>query len=143
MNKVTPNISYTLNKEFSLEQVQRLFLAINWQSGNYPHRLFKALMNSQTVATAWCDGELVGLARAIDDGSMLAYVHYVLVLPKFQGYGIAFHLLEMIKEKYRDFFYLEVMPEDRKNVPFYERCGFDVMPQGAALQIVNNCIEDE
>ncbi len=142
MNKDTFKITYKFDKDFNSEQVQSLFLAINWQSGKYPNHLFKALMNSQTVATAWCDGKLVGLARAIDDGSMLAYVHYVLVLPEFQGCGIASRLIQMIKDKYHDFFYIEVMPEDRRNVPFYEHCGFNVMPYGASLQIVNSNIKD-
>ena len=33
-----------------------------------------------------------------------------------------------IKEKYKDFMYIEVMPEDKKNVPFYEKHGFIARP---------------
>lgn len=35
------NITYTENKVFTKEQVQALFLSINWVSGEYPNRLFK------------------------------------------------------------------------------------------------------
>lgn len=130
-------ITYTEEKKFTKEQVQQLFLSINWQSGNYPERLYKALMNSSTVLTAWDNEKLVGLIRVLDDTEMLAQIHYVLVHPDYQGKGIAGKMLEYIKEKYKNFLYLEAMPEDKKNVSFYEKYGFSVMKNGAAIQICN------
>ena len=56
-------IKYTEEKKFTQEQVQKLFLSVGWTSGNYPKRLYKALMNSSTVLTAWDEEELVGLIR--------------------------------------------------------------------------------
>ncbi len=53
-----------------------------------------------------------------------------------QGHGIAGKMLELIKEKYKDFFYLEVMPEESKNALFYEKHGFHVMEDGVPMQIV-------
>lgn len=60
---------------------------------------------------------------------------YVLVHPAYHGQGIAGHMLKLIKEKYRDFLYIEAMPEDKKNVSFYEKHGFSVMEKGVAIQI--------
>ena len=131
-------LKYTEEKIFTQEQVQELFLSVNWISGNYPERLYKALMNSSTVLTVWDDAKLVGLTRVLDDTEMLAQIHYVLVRPDYQGKGIAGKMLEHIKEKYKDFLYIEVMPENRKNVPFYEKHGFSVMENGAAIQIRNS-----
>ena len=51
--------------------------------------------------------------------------------------GIAGHMIEMVKEKYRNFLYLEVMPEESRNAAFYERFGFRVMQDGVAMQICN------
>ena len=130
-------ITYTEEKKFTQEQVQKLFLSVGWTSGNYPKRLYKALMNSSTVFTAWDEEELVGLIRVLDDTEMLAQIHYVLVHPDHQGKGIAGTMLEHVKEKYKDFMYIDVMPEDKKNVPFYEKHGFSVMENGAAIQICN------
>ncbi|MCD8039581.1 MAG: hypothetical protein LUE96_10920 [Lachnospiraceae bacterium] len=45
-------ITYTKQKHFTTEQVQTLFLSVGWVSGQYPTRLHKALMHSQTVITA-------------------------------------------------------------------------------------------
>lgn len=130
-------IKYTEEKKFTQEQVQKLFLSVGWTSGNYPKRLYKALMNSSTVLTAWDEEELVGLIRVLDDTEMLAQIHYVLVHPDHQGKGIAGTMLEHVKEKYKDFMYIDVMPEDKKNVPFYEKHGFTIMKNGAAIQIYN------
>lgn len=130
-------LKYTEEKIFTQEQVQQLFLSINWVSGNYPKRLYKALMNSSTVLTVWDDDFLVGLIRVLDDTEMLAQIHYVLVHPDYQGKGIASKMIGYIKEKYKDFMYLEVMPEDKNNMLFYKKNGFSLMKNGVAMQICN------
>lgn len=131
------NITYTEEKIFTQQQIQDLFLSVNWISGNYPSRLYKALMNSSTVITAWDKNKLVGLARVIDDSELVAYMHYVLVRPDYHGQGIAKNMIKRIKEKYKDFLYIEIMPEEQKNAAFYERFGFQIMPDGVAMQICN------
>lgn len=110
---------------------------MDWVSGNYPERLYKALMNSSTVLTVWDGGRLVGLTRVLDDTEMLAQIHYVLVDLEYQGQGIAGRMIEYIKDKYKDFLYIEGMPEDRDNLPFYLKHGFTEMERGAAIQICN------
>ena len=129
---------YTEEKKFTKEQVQQLFLSVHWVSGNYPEHLYKALMNSSTVLTVWDEEKLVGLTRVLDDTAMLAQIHYVLVHPDYQRKGIAGKMIEYIKEKYKDFLYIEIMPEDKNNVPFYTKHGFSVMENGAAVQICNS-----
>lgn len=131
------NIAYTDEKTFSPQDTEKLFLSVGWVSGKYPQRLHKALMGSSTVFTAWDGDRLVGLVRVLDDGELTAYMHYVLVDPEYQGMGIAGKLVGMVKERYRDYLYIEVMPEESKNAAFYERFGFRVMEDGVAMQIVN------
>lgn len=46
------DIRYTDKKSFTMEGVQNLFLSVKWGAGEYPNRLYKALMNSSTVVTA-------------------------------------------------------------------------------------------
>lgn len=98
---------------------------------------FKALMNSSTVLTVWDENRLVGLVRVLDDSEMLAQIHYVLVHPDYQDKGIGGKMLEHIKEKYKKFLYIEVMPEDKKNASFYIKHGFTFMENGVAAQICN------
>ena len=49
-------IKYTEEKTFTQDQVQELFKSVGWISAEYKKRLHKALMNSQTVLTAWDGG---------------------------------------------------------------------------------------
>lgn len=130
-------LQYTEEKIFTQQQVAQLFLSVGWVSGQYPQRLYKALMHSSTVLTVWDNDQLVGLTRVLDDSEMLAQVHYVLVRPDHQGLGIAGAMIEHIKEKYKNYLYIEGMPEDKENVPFYVKHGFRVMENGAAIQICN------
>ena len=37
----------------------------------------------------------------------------------------------------KNYLYIEGMPEDEKNVPFYEKHGFQRMEHGVAIQICN------
>ena len=40
-----------------------------------------------------------------------------------------------LKEKYRDYLYLNIMPDEKKNIVFYEKHGFSLLEEGAAMQI--------
>lgn len=130
-------IIYTEEKKFTQDEVQKLFLSVGWISGQYPSRLYKALMHSSTVITAWDGNRLVGLVRLIDDSELVAYMHYVLVDPAYHGQGIASEMIKMVKEKYKNYIYIEIMPEESKNASFYERYGFQTMPDGVAMQLCN------
>ncbi len=130
-------IEYKTDKIFTADQAQDLFRSVGWVSADYPSRLYKALQHSETVVTAWDGNQLVGLARAIDDSELVAFIHYVLVRPSHQGLGIAGSMVEMIKDIYKDYLYIEGMPEDQNNVPFYQKHGFVRMENGAAIQICN------
>lgn len=59
----------------------------------------------------------------------------VLVRPDHQGLGIAGEMIERIKERYKNYLYIEGMPEEKANVPFYVKHGFRVMENGAAIRI--------
>mgnify|MGYP004526438535 CR=1 FL=1 len=135
--KKDTGITYTDEKKFTKEQTQSLFRSVGWLSAEYPIRLHKALMNSSTVFTAWDKDRLVGLVRLIDDTELVAYMHYVLVDPEYHGLGIAGRMIELVKEKYKNYLYIEVMPEESKNAAFYERFGFEVMSDGVAMQLCN------
>lgn len=108
---------------FKAEDLQRLFLSVEWSSGHYPDKLVKAMENFETVFTAWDGDRLAGLICAMDDGVMTAYVHYLLVDPEYQGQCIGRTLVEMIKEKYRDYLRI-VLVAYNGELDFYTACGF-------------------
>lgn len=136
------DITYTTERNFTKDDVRELFSSVGWVSANYPKRLLAALMGSSMVFTAWKGVHLAGLVRVFDDGSMTAYVHYVLVDPEYQGHGIAGHLMSMVKDHYKDYLYVEVMPEESRNASFYQQHGFSIMQDGIAMQTVNDNFAD-
>lgn len=131
-------ISYKDEKVFTKKDITELFLSVDWKlSASNPDMLYMALINSPTVFTAWYDNKLVGLARVLDDGILTAYIHYVLVNPRYQGRGIASNLVKMIKNKYKDYLYIELMPDEKKNVTFYQNLGFNIVEDGTPMQLCN------
>ena len=81
--------------------------------------------------------ESVSYIMKVLKNGQIGQLYYVLVNPDYQGMGIAGKMIEYIKEKYKDFMYIEGMPEDKNNVPFYPKHGFSLMENGAAIQICN------
>ena len=118
------NIEYRETKDFTEKEIEELFLSVNWLSGKYPSRLIKALKSSSLVITAWNGSKQVGLIRALDDREIVAFLHYLLVRPDYQGKGIAAQLPTITKEKYKDYLYINIMPDERQNISFYQRHGF-------------------
>lgn len=130
------NITYSDTKEFSPQQLQDLFLSLDWSSGHYPDKLTKAMKNSDTVYTAWDEDKLVGLINVLDDGIMTAYIHFLLVMPAYQSKGIGNKLIRLIKEKYNDYLRIIVISySDKTN--FYESCGFDIGYNETAMFITS------
>lgn len=116
-------IEYRDTHDFTKEELERLFLSVEWSSGHYPDKLVIAMKNFSTVYSAWDGDRLVGMICAMDDGVMTAYVHYLLIEPDYQGQGIGRKLVEMVKEKYKDYLRLIVIAYDTE-MNFYENCGF-------------------
>ena len=67
------NIDYKDIHEFSKDDLEDLFLSVEWSSGHYPDKLVIAMQNFKAVYSAWDGEKLVGMACAMDDGIMNAY----------------------------------------------------------------------
>lgn len=128
-------IRYKTGKEFDAEQIRDLFLSVNWDSGKYPEKIVRGLKNSSAVISAWDGDKLIGLVRALDDGETVAFLHYLLVNPEYQGAQIGTELMKRILDGYQNFLYVKVMPSDPNTIPFYERFGFVQYDNYAALEI--------
>ena len=116
-------IIYKDTHSFTQEELERLFLSVEWSSGHYPEKLVVAMKNYETVFSAWDGNRLVGMICAMDDGIMTAYVHYLLVDPEYQGLHIGKRLVEMLKEKYKDYLRIVLNAYNNK-IDFYRSLGF-------------------
>ncbi|MGF7117157.1 GNAT family N-acetyltransferase [Methanobacterium oryzae] len=118
-------IKYKNIKDFNEKELQELFLSVEWDSGNYPDKLKKAISNSHRVYSAWNNEKLVGLINSLSDGVMTVYFHYLLVMPEYHSIGIGKELVNLMLEEYKDFARKVVIAYDRE-VEFYKKCGFEV-----------------
>ena len=130
-------ITYKDTKEFTAEELERLFLSVGWESGRHPEKLRLGLQNSSVVISAWDGERLVGLIRGLDDGQTVGFIHYLLVDPAWQGQHIGFCLMERLMARYENLLHIKVMPSDPANIPFYEKFGFHRYDNYSALERSN------
>ncbi len=117
-------ITYQDIKTFSPSELERLFLSVNWESGNYPQKLAAALQHSDAVYSAWDGDHLVGLMNALSDHAMTAYFHYLLVDPAYQGNDIGSGLIKRMLAHYWDI-PVKILLCDEGGQEYYKNCGFD------------------
>lgn len=118
-------MTYGESKNYNGDELKELFSSVGWSSAEYPEELVRAMRGYDAVFYAREGEKLVGLACAMDDGAMTAYVHYLLVLPSYQGHGIGLRLTEMLKERYKNFLKIALIASAGKE-GFYSKCGFAV-----------------
>ena len=129
-------IEYKEIHEFKKEELQDLFLSVEWSSGHFPDKLQIAMRNFETVISAWDENKLVGMICAMDDGIMTAYIHYLLVMPEYQDKGIGRELVLRVKEIYNDYLRIVVVGYDEE-IEFYENCGFKKADDASPLFITD------
>lgn len=129
-------ILYCEGRRATSEQLYQLFYSVGWMSAQYADRMEKAFRSAGLVVTAWREERLIGLAEVLADGDLTAYMHFLLVDPKEQGKGIGRHLVEMVKEHYKNYLYLVVISENKKAAAFYRKAGFNAVEGRVALQIL-------
>ncbi|MCH4266530.1 MAG: GNAT family N-acetyltransferase [Solobacterium sp.] len=129
------DITYSTQKEFTAEQLQDLFASVHSQSAAYPSRLKEGMLHSSLVISAWDGRQLVGLIRCLDDGTTVAFIHYLLVRPDYQKYHIGHALMEQMMEHYADYLYIKIMPSDPSVIPFYEKFGFRQYDNYCAMEV--------
>lgn len=111
-------------KEINLEDILVLYKQNEWSSANKPNELYNALLNSETLITAWEGEKLVGLGNAISDGYLTVYYPHLLVLPEYQGKGIGKLIMDKMQEKYGHF-HMQMLTADGRAVDFYKKNGFE------------------
>ncbi len=116
-------ITYLYDKEVEPNSIRDLFLSVNWSLGDKPDKLQRAFSHSDKVITAWDGEKLVGLVNSIADGSLTAYIPYLLVNPDYQKQGVGKRLVRMIVSEYESYERIVLLTE-KDTVDFYKECGF-------------------
>ncbi|TIH20132.1 N-acetyltransferase [Marinifilum sp. JC120] len=116
-------ISFSWNKEFSADELEKLFLSVEWESGKYPEKLKQAMFNSHKVFSVRDGDRLIGLINSITDQVLTAYFQYLLVDPEYQGHGLGKKLVTGMLETYSEI-PRKVLIAMEDKVGFYKNCGF-------------------
>ena len=111
-------------REIQRDQLIELYRRNRWSSAEKPDLLYKALINSHTLVSAWVDKRMVGIANAISDGYLVVYYPHMLVHPDYQGKGIGRRMMAVMQKKYGNF-HQQMLTADGDAVAFYTRCGFE------------------
>ncbi len=127
-------IEYKNIHNFNCSELERLFLSVEWSSGHFPEKLVVAMKNFNTVYSAWDGDKLVGMICVMDDGIMNAYVHYLLVDPEYHKKTIGRTLVDMVKQKYKEYMRIIVIAYDSEQ-HFYNACGFEKSNQSSPMFI--------
>ncbi|TDO71409.1 acetyltransferase (GNAT) family protein [Flavobacterium chryseum] len=117
-------ITISETREINIDDILILYKANEWSSANKPNELYNALLNSETLITAWEGEKLVGLGNAISDGHLTVYYPHLLVLPDYQGKGIGKLIMDKMQEKYGHF-HMQMLTADGRSVDFYKKNGFE------------------
>jgi ribosomal protein S18 acetylase RimI-like enzyme len=127
-------ITYRAGKDVEPNSLGDLFLSVNWPLGYQPDKLRQAFSRSDQVITAWDGEKLVGLVNTIADGSLTAFIPYLLVNPEYQKQGIGGTLIGMIISVYEGYERIVLLTE-KDTVDFYKKSGF-VDAQGIHSMII-------
>lgn len=128
-------ITYTFEKNFTMQQAESLFLAVDWESGKYPEQLWNALMHSETVLTAHSEEvPLAGLMSAVSDGGMNVYFPYLLVHPAMQHREIGRTLVKMMLAHYQ-LCCRKILVCPNSRVRFYQSVGWQTAEAQTAMLI--------
>jgi len=84
-HSVMQAIEYRSTRDISLNGLLTLYKANGWSAADKPDLLRKALLNSETLISAWDVETLVGLGNAISDGHLVVYYPHLLVLPEYHA----------------------------------------------------------
>lgn len=116
-------IRYSETRDLPMESVVALYRANEWSAAKKPELLYKALLASHSLVTAWDGDALVGLGNAISDGFLVVYYPHLLVLPEYQGRGIGSELMRMLMARYAGF-HQHMLVADGRAIDFYRKCDF-------------------
>lgn len=121
-----PEFSLSASRDVSRSELLALYNSVGWTAyTNEPEVLERAVRKSSFVVTAWAEGALVGLARAMSDDETICYVQDILVQPSFHRSGVGRQLLAAVMDRFAHVRQTVLLTDDEPGQrAFYESQGF-------------------
>ncbi|RFU67150.1 GNAT family N-acetyltransferase [Bacillus sp. V59.32b] len=124
------NISYKTTTEIRSEDLSRVFKAsgIRRSFDDLP-RLQRMIDNADIIISAWDDGKLIGITRAITDYCYCCYLSDLAVDSEYQNEGIGKELVRLLQEQLGEEVTLLLLASPVA-MEYYPRIGFETVDNG-------------
>ena len=123
---------------FDMGEVLALYESAGWKNyTDHADKLPAAYEGSLCVLGAYEDNALVGIIRAVGDGTTIVFIQDIIVLPEHQRKGIGTALLKAVLEKYSSVYQIQLLTDDtEKTKAFYRSAGFYAASDMGCLSFV-------
>jgi ribosomal protein S18 acetylase RimI-like enzyme len=99
---------------------------VGWQNPPSTEKHLEILKNSNYIVLAIDEdtGNVVGFVNALSDKTLYSYIPLIEVLPEYQGKGIATKLVNLMFEKLRHYYAIDICC-DEELISFYKNFNFN------------------
>lgn len=118
-------IQYRENDTIPTDSLIALYNSVGWTGyTDHPDKMARLLAGSLWYLSAYSDGRLVGLVRAIGDDCSIAYIQDILVDPEYQRQGIGTALIQAALARFASIRQIVLLTDDTAQTKaFYESVG--------------------
>ena len=111
---------------YNEEEILKLYTAAGWTAYTEDAAALRRGYENSLLVLAACEGDdLLGIIRAVGDGSTVVLIQDLLVDPEHQRKGIGSALLKAVLDRYAGVRQIELVTDNtEKTVAFYQSMGF-------------------
>ena len=111
---------------FNEDEIKRLYTAVGWNAyTDDMAALRRGYENSLIVLGAYEEDTLIGIIRAVGDGSTVVFIQDILVFPEKQRAGAGTALIKAVLERYKNVRQIQLTTDNTpKTMAFYRSLGF-------------------
>ncbi len=118
-------------KKYNEEEILQLYSEVGWTAYTDDMAVLRnGFENSLLVMAAYEGEELLGIIRAVGDGSTIVFVQDILVFPDKQRQGVGTALLKAVMDRYQNVRQIELATDNTpKTIAFYKSLGFSELSE--------------
>ena len=111
---------------FNEDEIKRLYIAVGWKAyTDDMAALRRGYENSLIVLGAYEEDTLIGIIRAVGDGSTVVFIQDILVFPEKQRAGVGTALIKAVLERYKNVRQIQLTTDNTpKAMTFYRSLDF-------------------
>lgn len=118
-------------KKYNEKEILQLYSEVGWTAYTDDMAVLRSGFENSLLVMAAYEGEgLLGIIRAVGDGSTIVFVQDILVFPDKQRQGVGTALLKAVMERYQNVRQIELATDNTpKTIAFYKSLGFSELSE--------------